>query len=428
MLTTVICSAQRNCGSDNYNDAVLNTFPRLEGRYGGSNNDSRLSEKLAVLTGVINIPVAVHILYNTPEQNLPENVIRAQIDQLNKDFSETNDDVAGVPDCFKPVVANSGIHFTLQAIDRKYTPKREFLYRVRKNVLLTPSSDPIKFTSQGGLNGVASTQYMNLWIGNIKDGYSPDQQLLGYGTFPGGLGQYDGVVVYYNAIGPNNNYPHFDRGRTLTHEVGHWLNLRHIWGDENCGNDLIYDTPTQQVANFRIPQFPHASCGNNPNGDMFMNFMDYVDDEAMVMFTTEQKRRMRSLFVEGGKRSSFLHNLFINDVNIADQSARRDENTPVLTNVRNYFNGLSKKIKGKYISWTASKNADKYIFQSRIVGSQSWQTMVSNDNMIRLKDLKPGELYEIRVSAILPNGQKTALSTPYLFKNVVTQIPANNKK
>ena len=115
----------------------------------------------------------------------------------------------------------------------------------------------------------------------------------------------DGVVILYSAFGYNSPAVPFNLGRTATHEVGHWLNLRHIWGDASCGNDLIADTPTQQTANYGCPAFPHATCSNA--GDMSMNYMDYTDDACMYMFSTGQKARSQSLFAAGGARVSLLN-------------------------------------------------------------------------------------------------------------------------
>src|SRR5262249_21192912 len=90
----------------------------------------------------------------------------------------------------------------------------------------------------------------------------------------------------------------FNLGRTTTHEIGHWLNLRHIWGDDEneantcSGSDLVDDTPNQAIMNFGKPKFPHISCKNGPNWDMFMNYMDYTDDDSMFMFTLGQSVRM----------------------------------------------------------------------------------------------------------------------------------------
>ena len=120
--------------------------------------------------------------------------------------------------------------------------------------------------------------------------------LLGYAQFPGGAASTDGVVITHSAFGTRGTArAPFDGGRTAVHEIGHWLNLRHIWGDddEGCsGSDFVADTPNQAGPNLGSPSFPTATCGNAPNGDMFMNYMDYTDDAAMFMFTKGQAARM----------------------------------------------------------------------------------------------------------------------------------------
>ena len=104
----------------------------------------------------------------------------------------------------------------------------------------------------------------------------------------------DGVVCDYKYFALLVQHTSFNQGRTATHEVGHWLNLRHIWGDSNCGNDYCNDTPTQQSSNSGCPNYPSSSncSGNGSNGDMFMNYMDYTNDACMNMFTQDQKTRM----------------------------------------------------------------------------------------------------------------------------------------
>jgi hypothetical protein len=119
--------------------------------------------------------------------------------------------------------------------------------------------------------------------------------LLGYAQFPGGPPATDGVVILNTAFGTKGTAaPPFNKGRTATHEIGHWLNLHHIWGDtQDCsGTDYVADTPNAQLPNYSKPTFPHISCNNGPDGDMFMNYMDYVDDDSMFMFTTGQVARM----------------------------------------------------------------------------------------------------------------------------------------
>jgi hypothetical protein len=129
--------------------------------------------------------------------------------------------------------------------------------------------------------------------------------LLGYAQFPGGPKSTDGVVINYRAFGTMGTAQSpFNKGRTATHEVGHYFNLRHIWGDtEDCsGSDFVADTPNCAGPNFGKPAFPKVSCNNGPSGDMFMNYMDYVDDAAMFMFTPQQVARMRTA-LDGPRRS-----------------------------------------------------------------------------------------------------------------------------
>lgn len=138
--------------------------------------------------------------------------------------------------------------------------------------------------------------------------------LIGYGQFPD---EYpvkpatDGVVMLFNAFGRVGNLqPNLNLGRVCVHEIGHWLNLRHIWGDANCGNDFVDDTPTQQAANRGCPAFPHVTCSNGTNGDMFMNYMDYTNNGCQNIYTRGQNLRMRAVFAQGGPRAGFIDNYF----------------------------------------------------------------------------------------------------------------------
>jgi hypothetical protein len=140
---------------------------------------------------------------------------------------------------------------------------------------------------------------LNIWVCTLGGG------LLGYAQFPGGPLATDGVVILNTAFGTSGTATApFNRGRSATHEIGHWLNLRHIWGDtEHCeGTDFVTDTPNAKQPNFGKPTFPHVSCSNGPNGDMFMNYMDYTDDDSMFMFTAGQVTRMSATL--DGPRSS----------------------------------------------------------------------------------------------------------------------------
>ncbi len=240
-------------------------------------------------TGTLIIPVVVNVLYSNANENISAAQIQSQIDVLNKDFSATNSDLSLVPSAFSSAVSNLEIQFVLSSVVRKATTKTSWGTR-----------DAMKSAKKGGIDPTTPTTKLNLWVCNIGGG------ILGYAQFPGGSSATDGVVIGPQYFG-NTGFvaAPYDKGRTATHEVGHWLNLRHIWGDASCGNDLVTDTPTQQTSNFGCPAFPHVTCSNGPNGDMFMNYMDYTDDLCMYMFSGGQKTRTRAIFAVGGARASF---------------------------------------------------------------------------------------------------------------------------
>jgi hypothetical protein len=129
---------------------------------------------------------------------------------------------------------------------------------------------------------------------------------LGYAQFPGGSSATDGIVLDDNATGNTGTAAApFNKGRTATHEVGHWLNLRHIWGDATCGNDQVGDTPTHNTANYGCPAAGHKSTCSGTPIEMTMNYMDYTDDACMYMFSAGQASRMLAVFAAGGPRASF---------------------------------------------------------------------------------------------------------------------------
>ncbi len=250
------------------------------------------------IAAVVNIPVVVHVLYNTAAQNISDAQIQSQIAVLNEDFQKLNADKVLVPSVFSNLAANCNISFCLASKDPNGNNTTGI---IRKSTTVSSfgSDDKMKSSTTGGSNAWNTSKYLNIWVCNLGSG------LLGYAQFPGGPVATDGVVMLYTAFGRTGNVvAPYNKGRTATHEVGHWLNLRHIWGDANCGNDLVNDTPTQQAANYGCPTFPKVSCSNS--GDMSMNYMDYVDDACMYMFTNGQSARMNALFANGGARAGLL--------------------------------------------------------------------------------------------------------------------------
>jgi hypothetical protein len=245
----------------------------------------------ARFAGVARIPVVVHVVWNTAAQNISDAQVTSQIDVLNRDFRATNPDVSTVPSVFSGLVADSRIEFFLATIDPSGNPTNG-ITRTSTSTVSFSDDDAVKSAATGGADPWPADHYLNIWVCQLGGG------LLGYAQFPGGPAQTDGVVILHTGFGTTGTATApFDLGRTVTHEIGHYFNLFHIWGDDGTGctgSDQVDDTPNQAGPNFGVPTFPHVSCGNGPNGDLFMDYMDYVDDAAMVMFTHGQAARMEA--------------------------------------------------------------------------------------------------------------------------------------
>lgn len=243
---------------------------------------------LAGRAGVVEIPVVVHVLYSEPAGNISDDQVNSQIDVLNRDYRKRNVDAAQVPPVWTSLVADTRIQFVLATSDPTGNLTNGIV-RVPTATQSFGTDDTVKSSASGGADPWPSNKYLNIWVCNLGGG------LLGYAHFPGAPPEVDGVVILNTAFGIiGTATAPFNLGRTTTHEVGHWLNLIHIWGDRiDCkGTDDVDDTPAALAPNYGKPAFPHVSCNNGPNGDMFMNYMDYVDDEVMVMFTGGQVARM----------------------------------------------------------------------------------------------------------------------------------------
>jgi hypothetical protein len=238
------------------------------------------------------IPVVVHVLYKDGADNISDEQIQSQIDVLNEDFSGKNKDLPNVPEAFKPFIGEPGLKFFLATIDPAGAAT-DGITRTQTNVTSFGVDDSMKSDASGGKSPWDTQRYLNMWVCRLTGG------LLGYAQFPGGDPLTDGVVITTTAFGREGTAkPPFNLGRTATHEVGHYLNLSHIWGEARvptCSDsDHVNDTPNQWGPNTGKVAFPSPSCQNEPIGDMFMNFMDYVDDDTMVMFSKEQVLRMHA--------------------------------------------------------------------------------------------------------------------------------------
>ena len=239
-----------------------------------------------VYTGAITIPVVINILENNAG-DVTQAQINSQIAILNEDFNNNNPNTSNAPAEFAGLVADVNITFTVAAVNRKISSKSTW-----------GTNDAMKDAGQGGIDATDPSTYLNLWVCNIGGG------ILGYAQFPGGAAATDGVVIGNDYFGETGGV--YGDGRTATHEVGHWLNLRHIWGDGRCRqDDFVADTPSSDRSNGGCPTYPTVHC---KSADMTMNYMDYVYDDCMYMFTEGQNDRMRALFVAGGAKASFVGN------------------------------------------------------------------------------------------------------------------------
>jgi hypothetical protein len=284
---------RRTCGTMQVHERLLRTAPGYrEARDNSENHALRFTlQPMAGRSGCTKIPVVVHVVFKTAAQNISDAQINSQIDVLTADFRKKNADVSTVPAAFAPLAADVRVEFELATIDPSGNPTTG-ITRTSTAVTSFTDDDAVKSAATGGADAWPADKYLNIWVCQLAGG------LLGYAQFPGGPAATDGVVIRHSAFGTTGTAAApFNLGRTATHEVGHWLNLRHIWGDDGtgcAGSDLVADTPNQGSENVGVPTFPHISCGNGPNGDMFMNYMDYVDDVAMVMFTAGQVTRMQA--------------------------------------------------------------------------------------------------------------------------------------
>jgi hypothetical protein len=240
-------------------------------------------------TGIARIPVVVHVVYNTVEQNISDAQVASQIAVLNRDYRGQGTGTPPLPAAFRALAADARIEFELAKIDPQGRPTKGIV-RTRTTVAAFATDDAVKSSAKGGADPWPADRFLNLWVCSLAGG------VLGYSQLPGGPAATDGVVVLYSAFGTiGTATAPFNLGRTTTHEIGHWLNLLHVWGDDGTGcngDDHVPDTPNQAGPNFGVPGFPHITCNNGPHGDVFVNFMDYTDDVCMQMFTAGQVERM----------------------------------------------------------------------------------------------------------------------------------------
>jgi len=336
---------------------------------------------------VINIPVVVHIVYKTTAENISDAQIQSQITILNQDFRKLNADASKIPSAFTGVAADCEINFCLAS----YTPTGAAttgIVRKQTTVSSFVDDDKVKYTAQGGSDAWDTKKYLNLWVCNLGGG------LLGYAQFPGGPAATDGVVMGHTCFGNTGTaQAPYNKGRTATHEIGHWLNLRHIWGDANCGSDLVSDTPTQQTSNYGCPTHPYnvGGCSGNTTGEMFMNYMDYVDDACMYMFSAGQKSRMQALFVSGGSR-----------VGLTTSTGCSGSQATCAAPANLAAGSLTSS--SASLTWGAVSGATSYSVQYKLSTASTWTTVTTTSASYSLTGLTASSTYNWQVSTTCSSG------------------------
>lgn len=398
LVNTLHAQDQRNCASMEVLERLKAEDPGLASRMEAieRQTESFISENNHLESrAVVTIPVVFHVVYRTTAENISDAQLMSQLDVLNLDFRALNSDVSLTPSIFAGLVADAEIQFCLAqrdpsgnattGIDRKYYNRTSW-----------GTNDAVKMPSQGGVAPWDASKYLNIWVCNIGGG------ILGYAQFPGGSASTDGVVLDYRYTGNTGTATSpYDKGRTATHEIGHYFNLRHIWGDATCGNDLVADTPVHNTSNGGCPAYPHYSTCSGTPVEMTMNYMDYTYDACMYMFSQGQKARMQAVLAPGGARYSLISS------NGCQAPGGGGETCAVPTSL----NATGVTSSSATLNWAAVSGAASYYVQFRAVGSSTWVGGTVTSNSASATGLSPLTTYEFQVQANCSSGSSAFSAT-----------------
>jgi hypothetical protein len=381
-------------------------------------------------SAIVNIPVVVHILYKTGQAigstpNISAAQVKSQIDFLNEMMSGTDPNKSKLPAPFKALDGGDvGIRFCLAVKDAKGNTLAEPGIE-RIDLTKAGYADPSTFTTLTQITNLFDktvkpatiwdpTKYFNMWTGD----FTTKSYYLGYATFPAGTtlsglpgvatATTDGVVMGSNVFGckalcAKGYYftEPYVYGVTCAHEVGHWLGLRHISGDAQCGDDYCNDTPPQYGGNnncanglnWGCPTYPFqvnkCGSGSSPNGEMFQNYMDYSDDQCRSLFTADQKTRIQTAMTTGTRRKT------LNAESLCDVASRINNADASSAAIQIFPNPSG----GELTVTLPSSQASTELWIYNVVGEYVYKQEALNSNQpvhIDLTD-KPDGMYFITV-------------------------------
>lgn len=301
LLTMNSLRAQDRCGTmdllqKRFTDqpALKIMFDQRELRLKEIIRERAISGKSLKTTGEITIPVVFHVVLSR-QSLVTDAQIMAQLDTINKDYAGINAGAEKVPSYFKSLFGQSGIQFCLAQRTPQDAPSTGIVRYSTTKSSFDYTTNQVKHAESGGADAWDTDKYLNIWICDLSGG------TLGYATFPDdGVKDEQGVAIDYASL-PGGSATGFNQGKTLTHEIGHYFNLYHIWGDDNgacSGSDEVDDTPNQSNSTTTCQTGVVTDrCTTTSPGIMYQNYMDYTPDACLYMFTKMQVARMESAFV-----------------------------------------------------------------------------------------------------------------------------------
>lgn len=381
---------------------------------------------------VFNIPVIVHVIHDneplnsvtaTTGGNLNAAQIQDQINILNKDYNGLNPDTASIPAVFKPFLGKFQFNFCLAVVNPTggilAEPGIDRINRVSKGWTAPPYSQTYIDNTIKPASIWNPNLYLNMWVCSLGGG------LLGYATFPNpgtsglaglsapyGTATTDGLVMLntaFGSIGTAVSGAPYNKGRTATHELGHWCGLRHPWGDGTCLTDYCNDTPPAQTSNFGCPAFPHnlGTCAGNTTGEMTMNFMDYTDDACMYMFTKDQKNRAQLIMTNSPMRLTLLSSTVCNLPTVTNDLGITFVSNPTYSQVINCNNYINPVIRvNNYGANTITSATFNYNIDGVNTQSYNWTGSIApsgsvNINMPQVSNITNGaHVYSVNISSV----------------------------